>query len=254
MKVVVLIKTATGGAVDAEDAFTRAARTAPGVIGPADAHALEEAIRLRENGLAHEAVCIALAPSSEVLGALREALAMGIDRAVLIADPAMEGADLLARSALVAAALSSEPADLYLNCTWSGDVDGTLLWAAVAERLGHPVMTQARHLSLAAESVTIERQVETGNVTLKADLPCLVEVTDTINKPRRASMKGRTAARAKPLAVLSLADLEAAPAKNGTRIVALQSTPPTRTPTLLEGPAATAENLVSFLETHGFLA
>ena len=255
MKVAVLLKTATGGAVNADDAFARSARTLSGVLGPYDAHALEEALCLREQGIAQELVAFAIAASSDVLGGLREALSMGADRAILVADPLVEHLDVLGLSRIVAALLAREAADLGLYCPWSGDIDGTLLWTATAERLGRPVLCQARRLNIVGTSVETERQTEIGDVTLSAELPCLVEVAETINKARRATIKGRAAAKAKPLAVLNLSQLGlATPVGASTSILSIAFPKPTRNPIRIDGTEDAASRIVAFLNERSLLS
>ena len=74
---------------------------------------------------------------------LRKALAMGADRAVLVTDAALAGSDLVATSKVLAKALERESADLVLFGQQASDADGAVLWAAVAERLRRPVVSQA---------------------------------------------------------------------------------------------------------------
>src|SRR5208282_3785331 len=153
-----------------------------------------------------EVVTVSVAPA-EALGAIREALALGAHRGVMLSDPALAGADLRTLTHALAALLAREPADLYLTCSWSGDIDGTLLWVGAAELLKLPALTQSRSLQFANNEVVTARQTEDGDVTLAAPLPCLVEVTETVNKPRYPTIKGKAAAKSKPITVLRLSDL-----------------------------------------------
>ena len=255
MKAVVLVKSASGGACDASDAFWRSGRVLPGTLGAFDAHAIEAALRLRESGAIGEIVVVAIAASSEVLGGLRDALAMGADRAVLLSDPIAGGADILGRAKLLAALLTVEAAQLYLACPWNGDIDSTLMLAAAAARMGLPFLSQARRLELADDGVTIERQTEGGDATLTAGFPCMVEVTETINKPRYPTMKGKQDAKRKPLAVCAAADL-------GLQTMQLVHTrlrgaapPAARTPPIIveDGENAPAQ-ILAFLEERRLLA
>jgi electron transfer flavoprotein beta subunit len=251
MKIVVCVKTATGAAVDSEDAFQRGGRVGPAVLTSSDAHAVEEALRIveRDGG---EVVVVAIAPA-EALGAVREALALGAGRAIMLAAAALDGSDLLAVSRALAALLASESADLYLFCSWPGDIDGTLLWAATGERLGLPVLTQARNLVIADGHATSQRQAEAGDLTLTAPLPCMVEVTEAINKPRYPTIKGKLAARSKPLQLVRLADLGLAAeavgaAGSGTTIVRLGRPPSRRQPVVVVDAGSAPERIIAFLE------
>ena len=132
---------------------------------------------------------------------------MGADRAVLVSDDAAAGSDLVATSRLLAAALEKENADLVLFGQQASDADGAVLWAAVAERLGRPVVSQAMELAVDGGSVRVKRQTEFGYDTIEAPLPAVVAVSDAINEPRYPSLKGIMGAKKKPQDVLSLAEL-----------------------------------------------
>lgn len=257
MKIAVCVKTATGAAVSAEDAFLRNGRVGAGVLAPHDMHAVEEALRIVERAGAGEVVAVAVTPA-ESLGALRTALALGAHRAVMLSDPLLDGCDLLATSRALAALLARERADLCLTCTWSGDIDGTMLWAATAERLGRPALTQARSLVLAGGEAICQRQVEAGDITLAAALPCMVEVTETINRPRYPTLKGQQEARRKRVELLRLADLGLAPETVGepgaaTALAGLDTPPPRRAATVIEDVAAAPDRIVEFLAARRLL-
>ncbi len=251
MKVLVCVKTATGAAVGAEDAFQRGGRVGMAVLAESDAHAVEEALRIVERAGGGEIVAVAVAPA-EALGAVREALALGAQRAVMLSDPALAAADLLAVSRALAALIAREAPDLSLACFWPGDIDGTMLWAAVAERLGRPVLTQARSLQLVEGRAIAQRQIEAGDITAAAPLPCLVEVTEAINRPRYATAKGKIAAKGKPLQLLRLSDLGLS-CDAGSRVVRLDRPPPRRRPEVLEDGAKAPERIVAFLAERRLL-
>ena len=124
---------------------------------------------------------------------------MGADRAVLVTDEALAGADLLGTAHALAGALEREGADLVLFGQQSADGDGACLWAAVAERLRRPVdLAGERARRSTAASVTGKRQTEYGYDTIRAPLPAVVAVSDAINKPRYPSLKGIMGAKKKP--------------------------------------------------------
>src|SRR5437868_6293691 len=121
-------------------------RSGEGALNPFDAHAVEEALRLKESTGAGEVVLVSLG-SAKAQDALRKALAMGADRALLVTDDAAAGSDLVATSHVLANALERENADLVLFGQQGNDSDGALLWAAVADRLRRPMISQAAELS-----------------------------------------------------------------------------------------------------------
>src|SRR6266566_1032396 len=193
-------------------------------------HAVEEALRLKGDSDT-EVVAVSLGPQ-QALDSLRKALAMGADRAILVSDEAAAGSDLVATSRLLAAALEREEADLVLFGQQASDADGAVLWAAVAERLGRPVVSQAMELSVDGGSVRVKRQTEFGYDTLEAPLPAVVAVSDAINEPRYPSLKGIMGAKKKTQDVLSLGDIgvdagDAGEAGSKTEVLALGE-PPSR--------------------------
>ena len=139
--------------------------------------------------------------------ALRKALAMGADRAVLVADEAAAGSDLVATSRVLARALEREDADLVLFGQQAADSDGAVLWAAVADRLRRPLVSQVAELTVEDGAVRGKRQTEFGYDVIRAPLPAVVAVSDAINEPRYPSLKGIMGAKRKPQDVLSVSDL-----------------------------------------------
>src|ERR671935_493068 len=105
-------------------------RSGEGTLNAFDVHAVEEALRLKEGGTDAntEVVIVSLGPE-RALDALRKALAMGVDRAVLVSDPEAAGSDLVATSYALAKALEREEPDLVLFGQQADDSDGAVLWA-----------------------------------------------------------------------------------------------------------------------------
>ncbi|HLE98962.1 MAG TPA: hypothetical protein VI540_03620, partial [Gaiellaceae bacterium] len=130
-----------------------------------------EALRIKE---AHggEVVLVSLGPP-KASDSLRKALAMGADRSVLVSDDAAAGSDLLGTARVLAAALEREGADLVLFGQASSDGDGAVLWAAVADRLRRPMISQVAALTVDAESITGKRQTEHGYDVITAPLPAV---------------------------------------------------------------------------------
>ena len=231
-------------------------RSGEGALNAFDANAVEEALRLKaatlEGGDAGgEVVVISMGPE-RALNSLRKALAMGADRAVLVADDAAAGSDLVATSAVLAKALEREQPDLVLFGQQSSDSDGAVLWAAVAERLRRPVISQVAELTLDGSSLTGKRQTEFGYDIIRAPLPAVVAVADSINEPRYPSLKGIMGAKSKPQETLSLADLGVDPSSAGqegsrTEVLALSDPPPRGDTRKIEDDGSGAEQIVAFL-------
>ncbi|HSL66500.1 MAG TPA: electron transfer flavoprotein subunit beta/FixA family protein, partial [Gaiellaceae bacterium] len=168
MKIAVCVKQvpeATHRRID--PATKRLDRSGEGALNAFDANAVEEGLRLKEAAGEGEVVVLSMGPE-KALDALRKALAMGADRALLVSDEAAAGSDLVATSYALAKALEREEADLVLFGQQSSDADGAVLWAAVAERLGRPVISQAAALVVEGTSVSGKRQTEHGYDTIDA--------------------------------------------------------------------------------------
>ena len=112
-----------------------------------DTHPVEEALKLKEAAGDGEVVVLSMGPE-RTMDALRKALAMGADRAVLITDEALAGSDLLGTAKALAGALEQEGADVILFGQQSADGDGACLWAAVAEFLRRPAITSFEYCPL----------------------------------------------------------------------------------------------------------
>src|SRR3954468_14562324 len=203
MKIAVCVKAVPAAAAGRrlDPTTKRLDRSVELAISDFDTYAVEEALRLKEAGEG-EVVVVSMGPE-RALDALRKALAMGADRAVLVTDSALEGADLLGTASALAGALEQESADLVLFGQQSADGGGACLWAAVAERLRQPVVSQVSELSVDGGSVTGKRQTEFGYDTIRAPLPAVVAVSDAINTPRYPSLKGIMGAKKKPQETVS---------------------------------------------------
>ena len=172
------------------------------VISDFDLHPVEQALALREALGEGEVVVVSLGPAS-ASDALRKTLAMGADRSLLVSDEAFAGADLLVTASALAGALRREQPDLVLFGQQSSDGDGACLWAAVAEHLQLPLISQVSELTLEAGTVTGRRQTEYGYERISAPLPAVVAVSESINQPRYPSLKGIMGAKSKPQEVVT---------------------------------------------------
>src|SRR5215210_7669580 len=206
MKIAVCVKQVPEGNRRIDPDSKRLDRSGEGALNPFDANAVEEALRLKDEGGEGEVVLVSMGPA-KAQDAVRKALAMGADRAVLVSDDAAAGADLVATSYALAKALERESADLILFGQQAGDSDGAVLWAAVADRLRLPVVSQAAEVTHDSGKLTVKRQTEFGYDVIEAPLPAVVAVSDAINEPRYPSLKGIMGAKAKPQETVSLADL-----------------------------------------------
>jgi electron transfer flavoprotein beta subunit len=228
-----------------DPATKRLDRSGEGALNAFDANAVEEALRLRDASGGGEVVIVSMGPERAV-NSLRKALAMGADRAVLVSDEALVGADLVGTSKALAGALERESADLVLFGQQSADGDGACLWAAVAERLRRPTISQASELAVEDGTVTGKRQTEFGYDTIRAPLPAVVAVSDAINEPRYPSLKGIMGAKRKPQETLSAADVGGA-VEATTTVVALNPPPARGDSRKIDDDGYGAQAIVEFL-------
>jgi electron transfer flavoprotein beta subunit len=253
MKIAVCVKQVPdAGAPKRIDPQTkRLDRSVEGALNPFDVHAIEEALRIKEGSGEGEVVLVTLGPA-KAIESLRRALAMGADRAVLVSDDSAAGSDLVASSRILASALGREGADLVLFGQQSSDSDGAVLWAAVADRLRLPVVSQVAELEVSGGKVRAKRQTEFGYDVIEAPTPVVVAVSDAINDPRFPSLKGIMGAKSKPQETVSPADLGLSPEEVGeagsrTEVYALHDPPARGDSVKIEDDGSAAQKIVDFL-------
>ena len=259
MKIAVCVKQVpeSGAAKRIDPQTKRLDRSGEAGLNPFDVNAVEEGLRIKEEVGEAEVVLVSMGPE-RALEAVRKALAMGADRAVLASDEAAAGSDLGPTSLVLSKALERESPDLVLFGQQSSDGEGAVLWAAVAERLRLPLVSQAAELTLENGRVVVKRQTEYGYDRIEAPLPCVVAVSDAINEPRYPSLKGIMGAKSKPQEVVSLADLGLDASLVGevgskTQVLELAPPPPRGDSLRIEDDGSAAEKMVEFLAERKLL-
>ncbi len=186
----------------------------PFMMNPEDKNALEAALRLKdENGGLVTAVSMG---PPQVEETLREAVAMGADRAVLISDPALAGSDAFVTSKVLARAIIKlAPFDLILCGSRSADGEAGMVGIQLAEELNLPQITWTLDLKVREGVVTAKRKVDGGCEVVEARLPAVVTVVREANKPRYPTMRGIIEACKKPVEHLRLSDLGLQPEEVG---------------------------------------
>jgi electron transfer flavoprotein beta subunit len=245
MKIAVCVKQVPEGNKRLDPATKRLDRSGEGALNAFDAHAVEEALRVKDHSGEGEVVLVSMGPP-KAADALRKALAMGADRAVLVSDDGAAGADLVGTSRVLAAALEREQPDLVLFGQQAADADGAVLWSAVAERLRRPVISQVAELTVADGKARGKRQTEFGYDVIEAQLPAVVAVSDAINEPRYPSLKGIMGAKSKPQETVTLTDL-GVEAGAKTEVLELSDPPPRGETKKLEDDGNAAAQIVEFL-------
>jgi electron transfer flavoprotein beta subunit len=207
----------------------------PSIINPFDMYAIEEALRLKE---AHGGTVTVLSMGPpQVESALREALALGADKAVLLSDRAFAGADTWATSTTIAAGIRAlDACDLIICGKQAIDGDTAQVGPGVAEFLDIPQVTFVKKVAAFADGkLTVHRMVEEGYEVIRVPLPAMLTVVKEINEPRLPSLKGKMRAKKETITVLNAAALagQLGEAKIGldgspTRVVKV-FTPPRKT-------------------------
>jgi electron transfer flavoprotein beta subunit len=261
MKVIVPVKrvpdTAGDKVIDPNDR-TVDRDSVESVLCPVNEFAIEEAVRLKES---HDAeVTVLLVGPEPAQSVVRKALSYGLDAGLQVTDDAIAGSDALGTARVIAKALEGREFDLVLFGNQSTDARTCLVPAAVAELLGLPSLTYARHLEVDGDRVTVHREHEEGWDVVTSTLPAIVSVVEAINEPRYPSFKGIMAAKSKPLDVTSLADLGVDPGQVGAgaataTMYEFTPRPPKEAGTVVEddGSGAAAAQLADWLVEKKFV-
>jgi electron transfer flavoprotein beta subunit len=218
-----------------------------GGLDPGDEPGVEVALRLVEQA-GGEVTVVSMGPEPAV-AAVRRALAMGAHRGVLVTDDALRGADVLATAKVLAAAIRRRPFDLVVAGVESTDGSTGTLPMTLAELLGVPSLTFARHVELRDGVLVIHRQTEVGYDVVECPLPALVTVTAGAAEPRYPTLKGIMQARQKPFEQLSLQDLGLTPeeVRPTQEVVGVEPIPPKGGGVVVEDPAEAPARIVQFL-------
>ncbi|GAB4498458.1 MAG: electron transfer flavoprotein subunit beta/FixA family protein [Anaerolineales bacterium] len=218
---------------------------APLVINPFDEYAVEGALQQKEAlGGTVTALCIGPESAKE---ALKHALAMGADEAILISDPALNDLDTAGAAKVLAAAIKKiGDADMVIFGRQTLDNGAGLTPAQTARVLGLPMLGLAGSIKVEGGAVTVERVLEEGRQIMKANLPVVLSVVQSIGEPRYPSFMGIRKASKANIPVWSLADLGiSAPAAVVTRAELITPPSDTREVEMITGesPAEIAEKL-----------
>ncbi len=231
----------------------------PAIINPFDSNAIEEGLRIKEK-FGGEVIVITMGPP-QAEKALRDALAMGADKAILITDRKLAGSDTLATSRTLAQAIKKiGNFDLILFGKQAIDGDTAQVGPEVSEILNLPLITFARKIEILDGKVRVERTLEEGYEVVEANLPCAISVTKEINEPRFASMKGILKARKMEIPHWGVEDLELNPEEVGlegspTQVVKVFNPPPRPKGEILEGETVEEKvnKLIEKLKFHKIL-
>jgi len=175
------------------------------VLDDTDRYGVEMGLQLAQ-GAEGTVTLVSMGPAGSMQG-IRQALAMGAGKAVVVDDPALRGSDALLTARVLAAAIAREGFDLVIAGTESTDGYSGVVPQMVAELLDVPALTYATNVEVRDGKVTIHRQTATGYEVVEASLPAVVSVTAGVFEPRYPTFKGIMDAKKKPVETPTLAEL-----------------------------------------------
>ena len=187
---------------------------APSMLNPVDLHAIEAALAVKDSvGGTVTLISMGMATAAD---AMRDGIAMGADKGVLVSDERMAGSDTLATGKILAKAIEKiGSGDLVFTGRQSTDGDTGQIPPAVAQRLGMSLLTYAEEVEATADGLIITRKNCGGTEKVKAPLPLVCSVSETANTPRSANIRGKMNAKKAVFDTWRLEDLGLAPEEAG---------------------------------------
>jgi electron transfer flavoprotein beta subunit len=180
----------------------------PSIINPFDLHAIEAGLQMKEKVGGKVSVLTMGPPQAET--ALREAVAMGADEAVLLSDRAFAGSDTWATSFTLSKAISKMSADVIICGKQAIDGDTAQVGPETAEFLNIPHISYVRKIEeVTGNSIKVQRMMDEGYDVVEAVFPVLITVVRELNEPRLPSLKGKMAAKKADIKKWSSADIMA---------------------------------------------
>ena len=177
------------------------------IINPFDMYAIEEGIRIKER-FGGTVTVLSMGPP-QVESALREAISMGVDKAVLLSDRAFAGSDTWATSYTIATGIKKiGNVDLIICGKQASDGDTAQVGPGVAVHMNIPQVTYVKKIEdITGKSMKVERLMDEGYDIVEVSLPAVISVVKEINEPRIPSLKGKMRARKEEITVIGKADL-----------------------------------------------
>ena len=180
----------------------------PSIINPFDLHAIEEALRIRDEMGGEVTVLTMGPPQAET--SLREAISMGADKAVLLSDRAFAGSDTWATSYTLARAIGKLGADVVFCGKQAIDGDTAQVGPETAEFLKVPHISYIKKIEeITDNSIRVQRLMDEGYDVVESSLPVLLTVVRELNEPRMPSLKGKMNARKAGIKTMGMADIDA---------------------------------------------
>jgi len=194
-------------------------RPAEQVLDDTDRYGVEMGLQLAQANDG-TVTLVSMGPAGNMQG-IRQALAMGADKAIVVDDAALRGSDALTTARVLATAIERESFDLVIAGTESTDGYSGVVPQMIAEFLDVPALTYATKVETDGASATIHRQTALGYDEVSASLPALVSVTAGVVEPRYPTFKGIMDAKKKPVEQFTVADL-GVDATVGQKVVSIE--------------------------------
>ena len=221
------------------------------VLDDTDRYGVEVGLQLAE-ATEGSVTLYSMSPSGSLQG-IRQALAMGADRAVIVSDPVLQGSDALVTAHVLSRAIARDETDLVITGTESTDGYTGVVPQQIAELLELPALTFARHVEASADQVEIQRQTPGGYEVVVSALPALVSVTAGAVEPRYPTFKGIMQAKQKPIDQLAASDLgydasEVGGPGSGQKVKSVTAVPAREAGEIVEDDGEGYQRIVALLE------
>jgi len=218
------------------------------ILDESDSYGVEMALQLVNTAGEGSVTLVSMAPNDEVSG-LRTALAMGAEKAVLVSDPALAGADALTTAKVLAGAIGrAGDYDLIIAGTESSDGYTGTVPEQMAEVLGLPSVGFAKTITVDGGTFKVDRQTEAGYDEVTCTLPAVVSVTAGVVEPRYPSFKGIMAAKSKPVDTVTAAGLGIEAVSWAQQITSVDDAPAREAGEVIEDDGETFNKIVEFLD------
>ncbi len=225
------------------------------IINPFDMYAIEEALRIKERLGKGKITVLTMGPP-QAESALREAIAMGCDEAILISDRAFAGSDTWATSYTLACAIKKiGKFDLIICGKQAMDGDTAQVGPGISTQLKIPQITYVKKVEeISKNALRLQRMTEEGYELIESPVPCLLTVVKEINQPRLPSLKGKMKAKKAEIATWTSEDIGADPERLGlpgspTQVIKIFTPPARKGGQMLEGePEEVVEKLANILK------
>jgi electron transfer flavoprotein beta subunit len=220
-------------------------RPADQVLDDTDRYGVEMGLMIAEQ-TEGSVTLISMGPAGNLQG-IRQALAMGADKAIVVDDPSLRGADTLTTARVLSGAISREGFDVVIAGTESTDGYSGVVPQQMAEFLEVPALTFAKKVELDDGTIRIERQTEYGYDIVQAPTPVIITVTAGVVEPRYPTFKGIMAAKSKPIDQVTASELGVT-VDTGQQIISIRPAPERTAGEIIEDDGNAHLRIIQLLE------